>query len=252
MTKLTVIIPTLNEESNIQRALDSVFFADEIIVIDSYSSDKTVEIVKRNKVKLLQRHFDDFSSQKNYAIQKATNEWVLVLDADEEISKELQKSIKQKLSQKTKHDAFYIYRKNYINNKKLNFGGYTNKIIRLFKKEKSYYEGIVHEKVVTNGDLGVLKGVINHYTFNSFHQFKKKIEHYAKLRAIELDQKGKKINAFHLYIKPVARFFIHYVLKLGFLDGKSGFIFSYFMGYGVYRRFQELTLLRNEGSEGRL
>ncbi len=252
MTKITVIIPTFNEESNVQRALDSVFFADEIIVIDAFSTDKTVTIVKQNNVKLIQRVFDDFSSQKNYAISQAKNDWILIVDADEELSEELKNSIRSTLSKKSNNKAYRMRRKNFVRHKKLHFGGFTNKIIRLFHREYAHYQGLVHERVKVTGEIGNLSGVINHYTYKDYQQFKDKINHYAKLRAVELFKKGKKVSFFHLYIKPAARFCIHYILKLGFLDGKNGAIFSYLMAYGVSQRFNELILLKKEQNENRI
>lgn len=244
MTQISVIIPTLNEESNIRRALDSVFFADEIIVIDSFSTDATVAIVKEYDVRLLQRNFDDFSSQKNYAIKQASHDWILVIDADEEVTKELRESIQKAITTPLNFSGFKIHRKNFIKNKKLNYGGFTDKIIRLFKKEHGYYEGIVHEKVMITEKVGVLNGDLHHYTYKDYFQFKNKVEYYAELRAKELYDKGETVNLFHRYLKPVIRFCIHYFIKLGFLDGKNGFIFSYLMAYGVYKRFDKLKTLK--------
>lgn len=245
MIKLTVIIPTLNEESNIQRALDSVFFADEIIVIDSYSKDGTVKILKNNNVTLLQRKFDDFSSQKNYAIQQASNNWVLMIDADEEVTVELRKEIKNILSKELNVVGFYIKRNNFVENKRLKYGGYSSKIVRLFNKNHCFYKGIVHETILTTGKLENLVGKINHYTYKDYDQFKKKMNYYAILRAQELFLKGNRVTLFHSYIKPFVRFLIHYVIKLGFLDGKKGVVFSYLMAYGVSKRYKELIIRLN-------
>ncbi|CAM1370608.1 glycosyltransferase family 2 protein [Tenacibaculum xiamenense] len=246
MTKLTVIIPTLNEESNVQRALDSAFFADEIIVIDSFSSDRTVDIVKKNKAILLQRKFDNFSSQKNYAIDKASNEWVFLLDADEEITKELRESILLNLNCDTTHSGFLLKRETFMKEQKLNFGGFRNNIVRLFKKNGSFYTGMVHEQIIIEGSIGKLKGSLNHYTYANFAQFKTKIEHYAQLRALELHSKHKKVTLYHEWVKPAARFVIHYIIKLGCFDGKQGLHFSYLISYGVWKRFQLLKKLNNK------
>ncbi len=246
MTKLTVIIPTLNEESNVQRALDSAFFADEIIVIDSFSSDNTVDIVSKSKATLIQRKFDNFSSQKNYAIDKASNEWIFLLDADEEITKELRESILLNLNDNTSYSGFLLKRETFMKGRKLNFGGFRNTIIRLFKKEGSFYEGMVHEQIQIKGTIGKLRGNLNHYTYSDSEQFKKKIEHYARLRATELHLKHKKVTLYHEWIKPIARFVIHYIIKLGCLDGVRGFEFSYLISYGVWKRFQLLKKLNNK------
>ena len=246
MANITAIILTLNEEGNIERALDSVSFAEEVIVIDSFSEDKTVALAKAKKAKVLQREFDDFSSQKNYAISKASNSWVFLLDADEYVTNELRKNIEKTVSEKTDLVGYYVWRKTFMKGRQIKFGGHTNKIIRLFKKETSYYEGVVHEKNCVNGKVGFLEGYLNHYTYKNYNHFKNKIEFYAKLKAQDLFTDKETVNLYHLYIKPFARFCIHYFLKLGFLDGKNGIIFSYLMGYGVWRRYKELNLLNAE------
>ena len=248
MTKITVIIPTLNEESNIKRVLDSVSFADEIIVIDSFSNDDTIAIANTfSKVKIIQRKFDDFSAQKNYAIGKANNDWVLNLDADEELSTHLQKEIKKIDLEKGKFVAYTICRKFFFKGKRLFFSGFQrSKVIRLFNKTKCYYRGKVHEQVVFDGDLGNLKNKINHYSYHSFEHYKGKLALYAKLQAKELREKQQQVTFFHLYIKPVYRFLSHYIIRLGFLDLKNGFVISYLHAYGVYLRYKELIKLNSK------
>lgn len=246
MTKITVIIPTLNEETNIVRAINSVNFVDEIIVIDSYSTDKTVEIANTYpKVKTYQRSFDDFSSQKNYAIDKASNDWILVLDADEEISVNLKNEILKLLKKDISLNiAYTISRKFFFKEKRLYFSGFQrSKVIRLFNKTKCFYKGKVHEQIVFEGKLGKLKYKINHYSYNDFKHYKNKLELYAKLQAEELFEKKQKVTFFHLYIKPVYRFISHYLIRFGFLDLKNGLTISYLHAYGVYKRYKELIKL---------
>ena len=245
MTKITAIIPTFNEESNIQRALDSVAFADEIIVIDSFSTDKTVEIVKKSNAVLLQRTFDDFSTQKNYAIQQANNEWIFLLDADEEITESLQKEIQSKVEKPNGYNAFYVYRNFFFKQKKLHFSGWQrDKVIRLFKKGFNSYEGKVHEKIITNGEIGFLKGKLNHYSYKNYNQYKKKLDHYAQLQAAELMSENKVVTPYHLLLKPIVRFLIQFIIKLGILDGIRGFIISYVHSIGVLKRYTELLKLK--------
>lgn len=246
LTPLTAIIPTYNEEANIKRALDSVSFADEIIVIDSYSTDKTVDIVNDFGAKLIQRQFDDFSSQKNYAIQQATHQWIFILDADEEINLELKEEILSLLKDSINaYSGYYIYRDFIFKQHKIRFSGcQRDKVIRLFQKDKAGYHGLVHEKIVLKGKVGLLHERIKHFSYRNFSQYKKKIELYAKLQAQELFSKGVDINFYHRYIKPVLRFFVHYIIKLGVLDGIKGITYSYFMAYGVAQRYKELLALK--------
>lgn len=248
MAKITAIIPTFNEEDSIQRALDSVQFADEIIVIDSYSTDRTVEIVRRSNAVLLQRKFDDFSSQKNFAIQHATYDWVFLLDADEEVPQHLEKEIVEKTNETTEEKAFYIYRKFFFKDKKLNYSGWQrDKVIRLFRKEFSTYQGKVHEEIVVQGKLGYLKNKINHYSYVDYERYKSKLKKYAHLQAEELYDKKSFVTLFHLLLKPPIRFLIQFFWKRGFLDGVNGFVICYLHAYGVFRRYWELFKLKQFG-----
>ncbi|HFS67215.1 MAG TPA: glycosyltransferase [Flavobacteriia bacterium] len=243
--KLTAIIPTLNEESNIAEAIKNVQFADEIIIIDSFSTDKTVAIAKKFKVHILQRNFDNFSSQKNFAIQKASNNWILILDADERLPKEAVFEIKNLLQNNLKADAYWMKRQNYLLDKKINFSGWQNdKVIKLFNRKKALYNGkYVHEEINCLGNVAYLKSKLLHYTFKNKEEYKNKLTLYSKLKAKELFQQGKKPNLYHFYIKPTYRFLFHYILKLGFLDGENGYFIASVNAYGVRNRYQELKNL---------
>ena len=245
MTKITAIIPTFNEESNIQKALDAVSFADEIIVIDSFSTDKTIAIVQKTKAIIVQRAFDNFSNQKNFAIGKATNDWIFLLDADETISESLQKEIQKVINTTTTFAAFYIYRNFFFKRKKLKFSGWQrDKVIRLFRKDNCRYKGKVHEEIYTEGEIGFLQEKINHYSYKNYNQYKSKLKSYAKLQAEELLVIGKFVTPYHLFIKPLARFFIQFFIKLGFLDGVQGFVISWVHAFGVWRRYMEVLKLK--------
>lgn len=247
--KITAIIPTYNEESDIQRALDSVKFADEIIVIDSYSIDKTVEIVKKSSAILLQREFDNFSNQKNFAIDKASNDWIFLLDADETVPERLKIEIVDTINSATKYDAFFIYRSYFFKDKRLKYSGWQrDKVIRLFKKATCKYKGKVHEEITTDGKISFLKEKLDHYSYKNYNRYKNKLRKYAKLQAEELLIKGKIITPYHLFVKPFVRFFIQYIIQLGFVDGKNGFIISWLHAFGVWRRYVEVLNLKYNSS----
>ena len=245
MTKITAIIPTFNEESNIQRALESVSFADEIIVVDSFSTDRTVDIVKESNAILLQRKFDDFSNQKNFAIEKSSNEWVFLLDADERIPNNLKTEIQEAITSVNSFNAYYVYRNFFFKNRKLSYSGWRrDKVIRLFKKDSCKYEGKVHEKISTKGEVGFLKGRLNHYSYKNYNQYKKKLKNYAKLQAQELLEKGLFVTPYHLFLKPIIRFFIQFIIQFGFLDGVKGLVISWVHAFGVWRRYLEVLNLK--------
>lgn len=246
MQKLTAIIPTKNESHNIVDALKSVAFADEIIIIDSFSADDTVEKAKQfnSNVNILQREFDNFSSQKNYAIDKAKNNWILVLDADERINDTLKNEITSTLSS-PKHDAYWIYRKNHFMGKVISYCGLQNdKVIRLFNKHVCKYQGKVHEEIsCSSNNYGFLKNKLEHYSFISWESFIEKQKHYSILQAQELKKQGKKATIFHLTVKPFIRFIKHYFVQLGFLDGYRGLALSYIFSKNVYNRYAMLKKL---------
>lgn len=244
--KVTAIIPTFNEEIHIEDAIRSVSFADEIIVIDSYSTDQTLELVKKHNVKIIQREFDDFSSQKNYATEKAKHNWIYILDADERISEKLKKEIIDALCNTKNLVGFDVYRTfYYYNNKRIKYGGRRrDKVIRLFRKDKCRYNGsLVHEKVSFNGSIGRFKNRIDHYSYKSFEQYNQKLEHYATLKAQSLFAKKRTVNFYHVSLKPPIRFFIEFFIRFGFLDGKAGMVLASHHSNGVRMRYKKLKQL---------
>ncbi|PQJ73527.1 glycosyltransferase family 2 protein [Polaribacter butkevichii] len=243
MTKITAIIPTLNEEIHIEEAIQSVKFADEIIVIDSFSTDKTLEIAEQYNVKIIKRKFDDFSSQKNFAIQQAKNPWIYILDADERVTPEVEKEVLDAVKKPNGVVGFYVRRSFYFCERKVNYSGFqSDKVIRLFLKENCKYTGLVHEKITANGEIGFLKNKIDHFSYRSYDHYISKLNHYAAIQAKELHQKGKRVNIYHVIVKPTARFFIHYFIRLGFLDGFTGFLVAKIQAYGVLTRYIKLWL----------
>jgi len=247
MKRITAIIPTLNEEIHIEDAIESVSFADEIIVIDSFSTDRTVEFAKKHNVVLLQREFDDFSTQKNFAIEKATYDWIYILDADERITLELRKEILKTVENPKDYVGFNIYRNFYFIGKRIRFSGFQkDKVVRLFLKNKCKYNGsVVHEKITTKGKVGYLKNKINHFSYRSLEHFLNKSFLYKRIQAEQMHLKGEKSNIFKILIKPSARFIKHYIIKLGFLDGFAGFVLSIILAFGVFLRYLKLWLLNN-------
>ena len=244
MTKITAIIPTLNEEIHIEAAIKSVQFADEIIVIDSYSTDKTVVLAEKHNVKIIKRKFDDFSSQKNFAIDQAKHPWIYILDADERVTPEVEKEILKAVQNPKDKVGFYVRRCFYFVGKKIKYSGWQrDKVVRLFLKKDCRYQGIVHETIKANGELGFFKNKIDHFGYKDYNHFISKIHQYGELKAKELHEKGKTVNAFHLLVKPPFRVFSHFVLKKGFLDGYVGLVLSITQGYAVLTRYIKLWLL---------
>ncbi len=248
--KISAIIPTLNEEENIENAIASVSWADEIIVLDSESKDKTVEIARKYGAKIISRPFDDFSSQKNYGIGKAQHDWIFILDADERISLSLKKEILDVLDiDDNRTVAYWIPRVNYIGKKRVRFSGWQNdKCIRLFNRKYARYDGrLVHEEVDSKGKTGKLKNPLIHYTYKDFDHFFQKAELYARLKAREWHKKGKRYFFPRQLADSLYRFFKHYIIGLGFLDGITGFKLAKNYMKSVWMRHEKLKELeRNE------
>ncbi len=243
--KVTAIIPTFNEEKHIAAAITSVSFADEIIVIDSFSTDKTAKIAKSLDVNFMERQFDDFSSQKNYAISKSKNEWIFILDADERVTPELKKELQETIKSNNDVVAYWIYRTYHFMGKKIKYSGWQrDKVIRLVKKEHCKYDGkLVHEEIETSGKVAFLKNKLEHYSYNGFDHYISKLNKYAWFQAKELQKRGKRPNLFHFLVKPPFRFFSHYIINLGFLDGLPGFMIAILQAYAVLTRYVKLWLL---------
>ncbi|TYB80248.1 glycosyltransferase family 2 protein [Bizionia gelidisalsuginis] len=247
MIKLTAIIPTKNEIHNIEAVLATVGFADEILVIDSYSTDGTFEKAQSLATTVLQRKFDAYSAQKNYAISQAKHEWILLVDADERVTPELQQEILSVLSlNNIPHEAYNIKRINHFMGQRVQYSGWRNdSVIRLFKRDFCKYNNKqVHESLLVNGSTGVLKQKFLHYSYRSFNLYMEKMNHYATLQAKDYDKKTGKLTPYHFVVKPFWGFFKHYIVQSGFRDGLVGFTIGNVQAYVVFMRYVKLWLLR--------
>lgn len=241
MAKLSVIIPTYNEEAYLKDALYSVKFADEIIVIDSLSTDKTVAIAEEFGCKVISRKFDNFSNQKNHALQFATGDWVLFVDGDERIPHALKEEILIAMDS-GKHVGYKLNFPHFYMNRFLYH--HSNDVTRLVVREKCHFEGSVHEKLIVDGSIGKLKNPVLHYTYKGLIHYISKKDSYAWFQAEQLLNKGKKATYFHLAFKPFYRFFSSYILRRGFMDGIPGLTVATINAYGVFSRYVKLMLLQ--------
>lgn len=247
MEKLTAIIPTGNEEHNIIAAIKSVDFADEIMIVDSFSKDNTVKLATPLAHTILHREYENSASQKNWAIPQAKYKWILLLDADERVTPELRKEVTETINSKSVISGFWIRRQNYFMGRKVRFSGWRgDKVIRLFKRDECRYEDKhVHAEIICNGKLGILKNKIIHNTFITKEIYLKKLERYAKWQADDYENKVKEITIYHTKIKPLFRFFRHYILQLGILDGYVGFVISSYQARAVKMRYHYIQKYRD-------
>ncbi|MAU15482.1 MAG: glycosyl transferase [Muricauda sp.] len=248
--KLSALIITYNEIGYIEKCIDSVSFADEIIVVDSYSTDGTYEyLLNHPKVKVIQNPFENFTAQKSFTLKQSSNDWVLFLDADEVVTKSLQKEIIETINNPNAHEAYWFYRKFMFQDKPLNYSGWqTDKNHRLFRKSKAHFtdKKIVHETLVVDGTSGILHEKLIHYCYKDYEDYKGKMLKYGRLKAKEDFYREKSFNYFLMTVKPIWKFLNHYIIRLGFLDGKKGWTICYLNALGVLERFRELKRLEKK------
>jgi glycosyltransferase involved in cell wall biosynthesis len=249
--KLSVVIIAYNEEKNIERCLISVKdVADEIVVLDSFSTDRTEEICKKYGVKFFQHKFDGHIEQKNRAITHASNPYVLSLDSDEALDADLINSIKE-VKKNFAKEGYYMNRlTNYCGHWVKHCGWYPDKKLRLWESKKGSWTGInPHDKYeLLNGDqqAGYLRGNILHYSYYSVEDHYKQVDYFTNISAHAYFKKGSGAPFFKLFVNPIAKFVDHYFLKLGFLDGKAGYLISRISAYATYLKYKKLrTLYQN-------
>lgn len=230
---LSVTIIAKDAASSLARCIKSVrsLASEIIVVVDSNTQDETADIARSLGAKVFTRKFDNFSSQKNFAVSKAKYEWILAMDVDEYISPQLSEEIKGVLSQ-AKYAAFIIPRQNYIFSKVIHYtdwGPNTDAHVWLWKKSRGKWVGDVHEEVVVQGLVGRLKGCKIHTNYNSVEQFIDKMNLYTSYEA-----RNKRFTWWNLMVHPVWKFVRHYAVFIGFLDGWHGLFLSYLMAiYGL-------------------
>lgn len=235
---ISVVILTKNEEDNISDCIKCISWCDEVIVIDDYSEDKTVEIAKKLNAKIFKHSMDnDFSMQRNFGLSKAKGNWVLFVDADERISDALAFEISNIANQITdqilgKYSGFYIRRNDFMWGRKLMQGEAGGiKLLRLAEKNFGKWEGRVHEKWKVKGRIGELKNPIIHYPHKTFQEFLKEINFYTTIRANELHREGRNANFLSVLVYPLGKFILNYFLRRGFLDGVPGLIVATTMSF---------------------
>lgn len=244
MANLSVAIITFNEERNIARCLQSVSnIADEIVIIDSYSTDNTVRIAEKYGAIVFSRSFSGYRDQKNMVLARTAYPLILSLDADEALSSELVASIAS-AKENPQYDAYTFNRlTNFCGKWIYHSGWYPDKKLRLFDKRKASWGGEnIHEKVVLqeSATIGYLEGNLLHYSFYSIEEHVSQINKFSSLKAEVLFQKGMRAGVAKMLISPFVKFFRHYILKAGFLDGFYGFVISKNSAHSVFLKYAKL------------
>lgn len=246
---LSVGIITFNEERIIGKTLAAVKdIADEIIIIDSFSSDKTVEIAENFGAKVFQEPWKGFGPQKNSAIEKCTKNWILLIDADEVISPELAYKIKEITRSENSEVVYEINRCSVCFGKELKHGGWSNQYAtRLWKRgDVVINNNLVHENYMTDKPLKKLKEKIYHYSYLTMEDYFNKFNRYTTLGAQEYYNRGKKPSIFQMTLNPLFKFIRMYILRLGFLDGIEGFVIASASAmYSMMKYFKLREIYRN-------
>lgn len=261
---LTAVILTKNEEKNIKDCIKTLSFCDTILVLDTGSTDTTIEIAKKNGATIISYKFnDDFAATRNFGLEKAMTDWILFIDADERVSPALQKEITSTLSSNANIQAYALKRRDWFWGHEMRWGethtARTSGIIRLVKKGSGRFEGRVHEEFREIGDpsagsgqVGVLKNYLDHYPHPSITDFLNSINAYSTIRAQELYKKGVTASSFDILAYPFGKFIYTYFLKLGLFDGPAGFVYSFMMAFHSFLVRGKLATLRLKVHEPKL
>lgn len=244
---LTVVIIAKNEAERIEACLQSVSWADEIVVVDSGSSDATCEIARRYTDKVFDVPWRGFGPQKQAAVDLANNDWILNIDCDERVTPELGQEIRGILAQDTINIAYSVPRRTFLGDKEIGHcGWYPDRTIRLFNRRRARFsDNIVHERVVADGPVAACKGHLLHFSFSGIGPVLTKLNHYSDLSASQMFEQGRRCRLLDLTARPLFAFFKTYLLRLGFLDGMEGLEISITTALLTFAKYVKLRELCN-------
>lgn len=251
--KISVVVTTFNEEHNIADCLESLLWCDEILVVDSFSTDRTPEIVKRfDEVTLVQRTYYGSAAQKNWAMDECAHDWILIFDADERCTPKLRREIENVLAKGPKYEAYTIRRRVYFLGKVIRFSGWQHdQVIRLLKKGAGRYPNRrVHADMKTRGPAPLLRNVMDHYMVEDFHAYALRIVKYSRWGASQGWKEGKDPGLAEVFGRSVWRFLRTYFVQLGIFDGMRGLVFCLLQAYGTYLKWSILWSWRVNEKRG--
>jgi glycosyltransferase involved in cell wall biosynthesis len=242
MNRLSICVVTQNEEHNLPRLLDSVRgLADEVVVLDGGSEDRTVAIAQEFGAKIFRRTFTTYAEQKNHAASLAANDWILLLDADEALSEELKLSIEQWKRDAPKYDVYEMARLTwYLGAWIRHSRWYPDWQRRLYRRDKTQFYGAVHEALRFSGNPGRLRGDLLHYTIRDFSEHAAKVERYTSVRAKEMFEQGKRHWRAAMWLATPWSWIHHFILGAGFLDGHRGTLIARMAARSVRMKFAKL------------
>jgi glycosyltransferase involved in cell wall biosynthesis len=251
--KLSALITSYNEEENIRECLESVAFADEILLVDSFSTDRTVEIAKSIPgVRVLQREYFSAAAQKNWALGELAHPWVLIVDCDERVTPELAREITGLLEKGPGADHYSLRRKAIVFGRTIRYSGVgTDTVVRFFRRGSVRYpERQVHADIHPEGPTPTLRFPMLHYLFRSFDHYVARLHRYARWGAADLFRRGRRAGPIELFLRPAWRFLRMYVVQAGFLDGYAGFVLCALQSYGAFLKWGKLWEWRERERKG--
>jgi glycosyltransferase involved in cell wall biosynthesis len=251
LSRVSLVVITLNEEDTIARCLASAAGVGEIIVVDSFSADRTVELAERAGAVVHRRAFVSAAEQKNWAMDRATGEWILILDADEELTPRLREEIVRELAA-PRADGYRLKRRNYFFGTRIRYCGWQrDRVLRLFRRGKGRYpEVAVHEKLSLDGSSADLDSFLDHYPYRDLADYIDRMKSYGLRGALELHRRGEPWFP-AIVTHPIGRFVRMYLLQGGFLDGGAGLLLCTLASVSVFFKYARLRELSSSGCGGR-
>jgi glycosyltransferase involved in cell wall biosynthesis len=228
MSELTAIVTTLNEATRIESCLRRLSFADEVLVVDSFSTDGTPDLAGKLGARVVQHEYESPAAQKNWAIPQASDEWVLIVDADEWVTEELAEEIARTISHPGARDGYEIRRRNFFLGREIRYSGWQNDwVLRLFRRDRGrYVERQIHERLAVQGSVARLRGRLLHHSYRSLEDYWRKLRRYAEWNAQEARRRGDRVSPLHMMLHPALRFLKAYLAQGGILDGGHGLAVS--------------------------
>ncbi len=251
--RVSVCIITKDEERNLPDCLASVRWADEVVVVDSHSRDRTRDLAAASGARVIERDFPGHVEQKNFAVDAANHDWVLCLDADERLSPELQAAIPRALDRADLPDGFEFARRTFHLGRWILHGGwYPDRKVRLFRRGRGRWGGVnPHDRVRVEGKVERLAGDILHYSYEDLGAHLRQVDFFTTIAAREKRARGERFALHRLLLRPPGKFVRMYLLKGGILDGLAGFVVAVTGAYYVFLKYAKLWELERKGDDGR-
>ena len=250
--KITAVVTCYNIQDRIRRCLESLRWVDELLVVDSYSTDQTCEIAKEYADEVLEHEFENYGAQQRWAVPQAKNEWVLVVDSDEWVYPELAREIQSILQKGPTYNGYKVRRSNVFMGKTIRYCGWQrDTVVRFFHRDRHTYPDMqVHSDVRVEGPLGVLEGYLGHESYRDMEDYFERFVRFSRWGAMNAVEMGKRATLRRIFLHPIGRFIRMYFLQRGFLDGKAGLVLCMLASASVLAKYTRLWELEMKDKSG--